>query len=478
MTPDPWAEATERLQLGTPVATLLLLALLVLVIAVSWRLAAASSPTAAPRRRPGSTPDTGRVWVVVNPIKPADYWALRGDLDAECEALTGSPACWLETTVEEPGTRQAITALTHRPRVVIAAGGDGTVRAVAAGMAHSPVPMGIVPVGTGNLFARNLDLPLRPLAAFKVALQGMTRPADLAWLRMERVQELSETHPEGAAVHRAQADGIELPQSGSPEAAVKSAHQPGPAKAPPQGSDVARKVTEASQPGELALPQRDEFAYLVIAGIGFDGETMANTSPSLKRKVGWSAYVLTALKSLRIARMKATIRLEQPQVPSDSGTAVMAAVPQPLQRAIRDSQTLQSGGPATGGEPLSHAADHVATRLQARTVLIANCGELPFAVLSPYAEIDDGLLDVIAIDTKAGLAGWANLSVKIMSQAIGARPFNTEHDLSRVAFSQVPRVQVDTNRAYPVQVDGDYVGSARTVQVRVAAGALRVRVRS
>ncbi|MEJ2707764.1 MAG: diacylglycerol kinase family lipid kinase [Anaerolineales bacterium] len=54
--------------------------------------------------------------------------------------------------------------------IVVAAGGDGTVAAVLNGLVHSEVPMGILPVGTGNGLARALKIPLK----VEEALQTIT----------------------------------------------------------------------------------------------------------------------------------------------------------------------------------------------------------------------------------------------------------------------------------------------------------------
>src|SRR5690606_12427062 len=79
---------------------------------------------------------------------------------------------WLETTVDDPGYAMTRKALAENADLVIAAGGDGTVRAVSSELAGTGVPLGVVPVGTGNLLARNLGIPLVTATAIRVALGG------------------------------------------------------------------------------------------------------------------------------------------------------------------------------------------------------------------------------------------------------------------------------------------------------------------
>jgi len=79
---------------------------------------------------------------------------------------------WQETSPEDEGTGLARDALADGADLVVGAGGDGTVRAVATALAGTGTALGIVATGTGNLLARNLSLPLHLSAALDVALDG------------------------------------------------------------------------------------------------------------------------------------------------------------------------------------------------------------------------------------------------------------------------------------------------------------------
>ncbi|MBP8824573.1 MAG: diacylglycerol kinase family lipid kinase [Flavobacteriales bacterium] len=87
-------------------------------------------------------------------------------------------------TVEAPGdgTRFAREAIASGAQRVISIGGDGTLNAVAAGLAGSEVPLGVVPMGSGNGYARSLGLPRNPEAALQLAFAGTARPMDVCYL--------------------------------------------------------------------------------------------------------------------------------------------------------------------------------------------------------------------------------------------------------------------------------------------------------
>lgn len=95
-----------------------------------------------------------------------------------------SPREHLEAAGVEVGEIIPVSALDHRlPQgarwrergfaAVVAAGGDGTIGAVATQLAGTDLPLGILPMGTSNDVARSLGIPLDLAAACRVISQGV-----------------------------------------------------------------------------------------------------------------------------------------------------------------------------------------------------------------------------------------------------------------------------------------------------------------
>jgi YegS/Rv2252/BmrU family lipid kinase len=126
-----------------------------------------------------SVPSQRQLAVILNPAKVEDAGQFRSIVTSMAEDAGWSPPVWHYTTVEDPGTGMAESASIDGADLVIVCGGDGTVREVCAELAGTGIPVGIVPAGTGNLLARNLDIPLYLRSAVDVALTGQDRAIDL-----------------------------------------------------------------------------------------------------------------------------------------------------------------------------------------------------------------------------------------------------------------------------------------------------------
>ena len=74
---------------------------------------------------------------------------------------------------------ELITAMRHDVDCVVLAGGDGTMSSAAVALRDTGLPLGILPLGTGNDLARTLGLPNDPAAIAQVILTGNTRKIDL-----------------------------------------------------------------------------------------------------------------------------------------------------------------------------------------------------------------------------------------------------------------------------------------------------------
>jgi YegS/Rv2252/BmrU family lipid kinase len=119
-------------------------------------------------------------------LKVHAIWNPRAGVSARraLDALRGKASPWKDATVREttaPGDAQtfATEAVAAGADVVLSMGGDGTANEAATGMLGSDVPLGIVPVGSGNGLARALGIPLDPTRALAALAGGERRRIDV-----------------------------------------------------------------------------------------------------------------------------------------------------------------------------------------------------------------------------------------------------------------------------------------------------------
>jgi YegS/Rv2252/BmrU family lipid kinase len=123
-----------------------------------------------------------RAVVIINPISGAGR---RRDLARrraeQAAALAEAHEIDAEIIVTERQGHARELAEAARQRGVtlfLAWGGDGTVNEVASAIVHSDASLAIVPSGSGNGLARELDIPFDPAAAFRIAFEGRARVID------------------------------------------------------------------------------------------------------------------------------------------------------------------------------------------------------------------------------------------------------------------------------------------------------------
>ncbi|MBM9458690.1 YegS/Rv2252/BmrU family lipid kinase [Nocardioides sp. zg-536] len=297
---------------------------------------------------------TGRnLAVILNPIKVESVEQFQSMVAQMAAASGWNEPRWHFTTPEDSGTGQAEQAAVEGAHLVIVCGGDGTVREVCAELAGTGIPVGIVPAGTGNLLARNLEVPLFIRAAIDVALNGQDRAIDMV------------------QVH---GDGLEKTH------------------------------------------------FMVMAGLGFDAAIMEGVNEDFKKKVGWLAYVLSALKSLMFPAARVEISVD-------------------------------------GGEW---------TRHRARTIVVGNVGYLQAGMpLLPDATIDDGLLDVVLLYPQR-FWSWVPLAFRVL-----AKRARTDDTINRMTGRTV---SIRAAAPTPRQLDGDTIGAGTELHMECIHGRVLVRV--
>ena len=122
--------------------------------------------------------------IIINGLRVRDPARFRRTCQGAARA-SGWAVEFFETTRSDHGLGLARQAVAAGARLVVAAGGDGTVRSCAHALAGptglaNTVPLAIVPLGTANLAARALGLPRRLDQVLAVAFRGRDRRIDLA----------------------------------------------------------------------------------------------------------------------------------------------------------------------------------------------------------------------------------------------------------------------------------------------------------
>jgi YegS/Rv2252/BmrU family lipid kinase len=105
---------------------------------------------------------------------------------------------------EGPGHAEFIArkAVAQGFETIVAGGGDGTVNEVLRGITGTDVRLGVLPLGTMNVFARELKLPLEWQAAWNLIACGHYRRVDLGWANHMPVAQLAGVGFDAAAIAR------------------------------------------------------------------------------------------------------------------------------------------------------------------------------------------------------------------------------------------------------------------------------------
>jgi len=103
-------------------------------------------------------------------------------LASEAEAAFEEAGHEIEVHVVEPADIEAALdkAVAADPDILVAGGGDGTIRSAASRLLGSTIALGVLPLGTVNRLAHDLNIPLEPRAALRALASGGYREIDVA----------------------------------------------------------------------------------------------------------------------------------------------------------------------------------------------------------------------------------------------------------------------------------------------------------
>lgn len=123
----------------------------------------------------GCVYELGVMTVIMNPSAHSER--AQRSLDAIRRLAAGADLRF--TTGPGDARRMAAEAARAGAEVVVACGGDGTVSEVANGLVGTATALGVMPIGTMNVFSKELDIPADLDSAWQVIASGVVREIDL-----------------------------------------------------------------------------------------------------------------------------------------------------------------------------------------------------------------------------------------------------------------------------------------------------------
>ena len=111
---------------------------------------------------------------------------------------------------ERPGHAKELAraAIAQRCTTIVAWGGDGTVNEVASAAAFGNAMLAIIPSGSGNGLARDLQIPFDPARALRVAMEGAARAIDAGELDGHLFFNIAGIGLDARVAHRFAEDGL------------------------------------------------------------------------------------------------------------------------------------------------------------------------------------------------------------------------------------------------------------------------------
>ena len=313
-----------------------------------------------------------RSLVILNPnasrLRHAhDRTTLSDGLRTALTRRDGVPPDVIETSAQGQ-TRPAVeAALAAGAAAVIGVGGDGTLREIAAALANTGVPLGIIPAGTGNLLGGILGVPGSVSAAVAALETATTRTIDL-------------------------------------------------------GAVTLRLTREPGTSGDGPTPREEKATFAIGCGAGFDARVMATTPDDLKKRFGRMAYFAQAIRlAASIDAVPYRLTIDGESIAVDASIALVTNMGQLIPGSVGPRLAIEpddglldlivvgARGPIAG---LKGLADQLL-----RTSFGGGSGSESLRLPCRSVTIEADRAEPLQVD--GDTVGWGSLAASVMPGALG-----------------------------------------------------------